>query len=142
MAGPATLTHIALHVRDFDKSTAFYRDFCGLKVVHERRDAGSGHAVTWLAETGRETEFILVVIGDGPGRPQAEGDFSHLGYALESRAAVDAVAARAQAAGILAWPARDEPYPVGYYCGVRDPEGNVVEFSFGQPLGPGARDRH
>ncbi|MCZ6873564.1 MAG: VOC family protein, partial [bacterium] len=26
----------------------------------------------------------------------------------------------------------------GYYCGVRDPDGNMVEFSYGQPLGPGA----
>ncbi|MCX4198148.1 sugar phosphate nucleotidyltransferase [Methylobacterium organophilum] len=34
----------------------------------------------------------------------------------------------------------DEPYPVGYYCGVRDPAGNYVEFSYGQPLGPGAED--
>jgi len=24
---------------------------------------------------------------------------------------------------------------VGYYCGVLDPDGNRVEFSFGQPLG-------
>ncbi|MDO8695654.1 MAG: VOC family protein, partial [Pseudomonas sp.] len=36
------------------------------------------------------------------------------------------------------WPPRDEPYPVGYYCGVRDPAGNYVEFSYGQPLGPGS----
>jgi len=36
------------------------------------------------------------------------------------------------------WPPRDEPFPVGYYCGLRDPNGNYVEFSYGQPLGPGA----
>ena len=40
--------------------------------------------------------------------------------------------------GCLVWAARDEPYPVGYYCGLRDPDGNFVEFSYGQPLGPGA----
>ncbi len=137
----ATLTHIALHARDFDKSLAFYREYCRLDTVHERRDAVTGHAVTWLAEPGRETEFILVLISGGPGRTQAESDFSHLGYALDSRAAVDAVAARARQAGNLAWPARDEPYPVGYYCGVRDPDGNIVEFSYGQPLGPGAKEK-
>jgi hypothetical protein len=27
---------------------------------------------------------------------------------------------------------------VGYCCGVRDPDGRFVEFSHGQPLGPGA----
>ena len=48
------------------------------------------------------------------------------------------VAAKAKAAGCLIWEPRQEPYPVGYYCGVRDPDGNAVEFSYGQPLGPGA----
>ncbi len=27
----------------------------------------------------------------------------------------------------------------GSYCGVGDPNGKIVEFSYGQPLGPGAR---
>ncbi len=40
------MTHVALQVRDLDASIAFYRDFCGLGVVHERTDevAGRGHA--------------------------------------------------------------------------------------------------
>ena len=56
------------------------------------------------------------------------------------RDAVDAMAEKARAAGYLVWEPRQEPYPVGYYCGVRDPDGNMVEFSYGQPLGPGALD--
>ena len=90
------------------------------------------------AEPGRENEFIYVLISGGPGRDQAEKDYSHAGFAMESRAAVDAIAAKAKAAGCLIWEPREEPYPVGYYCGVRDPDGNAVEFSYGQPLGPGA----
>jgi catechol 2,3-dioxygenase-like lactoylglutathione lyase family enzyme len=131
----ASLTHLALHVRDIDACVAFYRDYCGLHPVHERDDGGR---VVWLAEPGRERDLILVLLAGGPGRPQAQEDFSHLGFALASRDAVDEVAARAAQAGRLAWPPRQEPYPVGYYCGVRDPEGQVVEFSYGQPLGPGA----
>ena len=49
-------------------------------------------------------------------------------------------AARSGPAGALrlVWMAAwDEPFPVGYYCGLRDPNGNYVEFSYGQPLGPG-----
>ena len=80
------------------------------------------------------------MLAGGPGRDQGEGDYSHLGFALESRDAVDAVAARAERVGCLAWPPREEPYPVGYYCGLRDPDGNFVEFSYGQPLGPGAKE--
>jgi catechol 2,3-dioxygenase-like lactoylglutathione lyase family enzyme len=128
------LTHIALHVRNLEPSVAFYRDWCGLDVVHRR----AGDDVAWLAEPGRESAFVLVLIGGGPGRGQAPGDYSHLGFALASRAAVDALAARARAAGVLAWEPVDEPDPVGYFCGLRDPDGNMVEFSYGQPLGPGA----
>jgi catechol 2,3-dioxygenase-like lactoylglutathione lyase family enzyme len=129
-------THLALHVRDLDACVAFYRAFCGMRVVHEREDAGT--TVVWLAEPGRESDFIIVLIPGGPGRDQSDQDFSHFGFALDSRDAVDAIAAKAEAAGRLAWPPREEPYPVGYYCGLRDPDGNFVEFSYGQPLGPGA----
>lgn len=134
----ATLTHIALHVRDIAACVEFYTVFCGLTQVHERRDPESDSRVVWLAEPGREEEFIYVLISGGPGRDQAEKDYSHAGFAMESRQAVDAVAKKARAANCLIWEPREEPYPVGYYCGVRDPDGNAVEFSFGQPLGPGA----
>ncbi len=129
-------THLALHVRDLEACIAFYQDFCGLSQCHERGEGGD--RVVWLTEPGRESEFIFVLLGGGPGRDQAANDYSHMGFALASRAEVDAVAERAREAGCLAWPSREEPYPVGYYCGVRDPDGNFVEFSYGQPLGPGA----
>ncbi len=135
--GPS-LTHIALHVRDLPASVAFYREYCAMNVVHERSDAGV--EVAWLAEPGREKTFIFVLISGGPERTPATRDFSHLGFALPSRGAVDDMARRAEGTGILVWPPREEPYPVGYFCGVRDPDGNAVEFSFGQPLGPGAED--
>lgn len=132
-------THVALHVRDLAACVAFYRDFCGLVVVHERGDPGDTHAV-WLAQAGREREFIFVLLPGGPGRDQGERDFSHFGFALDSRAAVDAIAGKARDAGCLIWEPREDPYPVGYYCGLRDPDGNAVEFSYGQPLGPGAEE--
>lgn len=130
----ARLTHVALHVRDTTASAAFYRSYCGLVPTHAR-DADSAQPVVWLSEPGKETEFAIVLIGGGARPPQGEKDFSHLGYACESRAEVDRLAARAAADGRLVWPARQEPPPVGYYCGIADPDGNLVEFSFGQPLG-------
>jgi catechol 2,3-dioxygenase-like lactoylglutathione lyase family enzyme len=128
--GPS-LTHIALQVRDLDASIAFYGDYCGLEIVHERNDRGT--RIVWLAERGRERDFILVLMPGG-----RRHDYSHLGFALANRAAVDFIAARAKAEGRLIWLPKDEPYPVGYYCGVMDPDGTMVEFSYGQPLGPGA----
>lgn len=135
-----TLTHVALHVRDISASIQFYRRFCDLAVVHER-SAGHGQSVVWLAEEGREQELIFVLLSGGHGKDPPDDEYGHLGFACASRADVDRVAEEARAAGCLVWEPRDEPYPVGYYCGLKDPDGNFVEFSFGQPLGPGAPDR-
>ena len=82
-----------------------------------------------------------MLVPGGPGQPQAATDYSHLGFALDSRTAVDAIADKARATGYLVWEPREEPYPVGYYCGIRAPDGNMVEFSYGQPLGPGAKEQ-
>lgn len=134
----AALTHIAMHVADLDATQGFYERYCGLNPIHERGEGDD--RVVWLAEAGRETELILVLIGGGETHPQSETDFSHLGFALDSRAAVDDIAAVARADGCLAWEPRQDSYPAGYYCGLRDPAGRIVEFSYGQPLGPGAED--
>lgn len=131
-----TLTHLALHVPDLDACVAFYEQFCAMRVIHQR--AGKGSKIVWMAEPGKEHSFIFVIMPGGQDRQLAVDDYSHFGFALESREQVDRIAAQARAAGCLVWEPRDEPYPVGYYCGLRDPAGNYVEFSFGQPLGPGA----
>lgn len=131
-----TLTHLALHVPDLDACVRFYETFCGMRVIHQRE--GKGSRIVWMAEPGKEHRFIFVIMPGGTDRQLAENDYSHFGFALPSREQVDAIAETARAAGCLVWVPRDEPYPVGYYCGLRDPAGNYVEFSYGQPLGPGA----
>lgn len=131
-----TLTHLALHVPDLDACIAFYGEFCGMRVIHQRE--GKGSRIVWMAEPGKEHAFIFVIMPGGQQRNLASDDYSHLGFAVDSRERVDAIADKAREAGCLVWPPRNEPYPVGYYCGVRDPAGNYLEFSYGQPLGPGA----
>lgn len=131
-----TLTHIAMHVADLEACIAFYADFCKLQIVHDRTSGPK--RIVWLAESGREKEMIFVLMNGGQKQEQSSRDYSHLGIALDSRAAVDAIAEQARKANCLFWEPVEEPYPVGYYCGVRDPNGTIVEFSFGQPLGPGA----
>ncbi|EWC39985.1 VOC family protein [Stutzerimonas stutzeri] len=133
-----TLTHLALHVPDLEACIAFYSGFCNMHVFHER--PGKGSRIVWMAEPGKEREFIFVLMPGGTARSLAANDYSHFGFALASREEVDAIAERARNDGCLIWEPRDEPYPVGYYCGLRDPAGNYVEFSYGQPLGPGAED--
>ena len=132
------MTHVALHVSDLDACIGFYQSFCQMTVVHER--VAGPQRVVWMAEPGRQRDFIFVIMAGGADLKLADNDYRHFGFAAQSRAAVDQIAELADTAGCLGWPPRDEPYPVGYYCGLRDPNGNYVEFSFGQPLGPGAED--
>ena len=134
-SGPR-LTHIALHVADLPACIAFYETFCGLRICRER--GHPGRRIVWMAEPGREGDFVFVLMDQGEDLHLSVNDYRHFGFALASREAVDAVARLAEQAGCLIWPPRDEPFPVGYYCGARDPNGNAVEFSYGQPLGPGA----
>ncbi|WP_114326342.1 VOC family protein [Candidatus Colwellia aromaticivorans] len=135
----ACFTHIALHVQDVDKCVDFYQQYAGLILVRERQV--NGKHIIWLAEPGKESCFIFVILPGGPGHQQADNDFSHLGFALSDKKRVDVIAKKAAQAGILLWSPKQEPFPVGYYCGVLDPDGNRVEFSYGQPLGDNALER-
>jgi catechol 2,3-dioxygenase-like lactoylglutathione lyase family enzyme len=131
----AGFTHCALHVVDLDASIAFYRDYCGLRPVREH---GHGPERTvWLASPGQEKNFVLVLLGGGPAHVQSESDMSHYGFAVSRREDVDRIAARAKEEGRLVWPPKQFAPPTGYLCAVADPSGYVIEFSFGQPLGPG-----
>ena len=127
------LTHIALHVKDAEACVNFYQQYADLELVRDR-DVNGKHII-WLAEKGKAEKFIFVILPGGPGHQQSSSDFSHLGFALSSKYKVDQIAQQAKIEGILLWPPKQEPFPVGYYCGVLDPDGNRVEFSFGQPLG-------
>ncbi|WP_076407485.1 VOC family protein [Shewanella sp. UCD-KL12] len=146
------ITHMALHVKDVQACVDFYSSYAGMHIIHERecgrsyedspesKSVGMCEAtrIVWLSEPGQESQFIIVLIPGGRGHQQQLDDFSHLGFALENKAAVDKVAKLALEEGRLVWGVREDKYPAGYYCGVRDPDGNFIEFSYGQPLGPGA----
>ncbi len=130
---PPHLTHVARPCADLDRTIDFYRRYCDLQVVHQRAD--DGVRVAWIAERAHP-EFVLVFIEMSFDDPPPTTAARHLGYDLPSREDVDAVAARAAADGVLAEPPVDAGGVVGYYCMLRDPDGNFVEFSHGQPVGP------
>ena len=60
------------------------------------------------------------------------GSFAHLGFEVAERSDIDDIAALAEQGGWLATPPLQLPYPIGYICMVRDPDGNTVEFSHDQ----------
>lgn len=91
--------------------------------------------VVWLAEPGKEQQFVMVLIPGNRENGALNSGFSHLGFAVKSKKEVDQLADKARKQGCLLWEPRQDNYPAGYYCGVLDPQGNQVEFSYGQPLG-------
>jgi catechol 2,3-dioxygenase-like lactoylglutathione lyase family enzyme len=128
------LTHVALGVRSIDRSVEFYRRHAKLHVVHDRRDGDA--RVVWLSERETDPQFVLVMF-EAPVQPTAAtSSLQHLGFAVASREEVDAAAAAGRADGTLvADPIYAGPV-VGYFCILADPDGNPVEFSYGQPINP------
>ena len=128
------LTHLALGARDLDRTIAFYRKHARLHVVHQRADGGM--RVVWLAERERDPDFVLVLFplfGEPAPGPRT---LQHLGFAVASRAEVDAAAAAGREDGVLTLDPADGGPIVGYFCLLEDPDGNQVEFSYGQPINP------
>jgi catechol 2,3-dioxygenase-like lactoylglutathione lyase family enzyme len=131
-------THLALRVDDVERSAAWYERYTHLRVLQRSSD-DFGRGV-WLADPlDAAAPFVLVLSefheGVDPfgGAPDSIlGPFAHIGIELSTRAAVDAVAALAEREGVLSLRPTQMPAPIGYICFVEDPDGNTVEFSFGQ----------
>jgi catechol 2,3-dioxygenase-like lactoylglutathione lyase family enzyme len=127
-----------MHVTDLDKSIGFYERYCGMAIVKEHGEGDK--RVVWLASPGAEQSFVLVLLGGAPKRDQDADDMTHYGFGVPTRADVDRIAAQAKEDGLLHWEPHDYAPPTGYLCGVKDPTGYIVEFSYGQPLGPDGED--
>ena len=137
-------THVAIPASDIDRSVEFYTSLTPLVVVDTWRD-DTGTSI-WLSnEKQVETPMVLVLVqladqlmGDFdqvPGRPHPTlSPFAHIGIELPSREAVDEIAERARAMGCLHWEPRQMPKHIGYICACKDPDGNVVEFSYDQKV--------
>ena len=131
-------THIALRVGDVERSILWYERFTPLRVVQRSSD-GFGVGV-WLADPQDEAyPFVLTLSQFSPetdpfgfAPPTVLGPYAHLGFELQSRDEVDAIAASAKAEGTLTLPPTTMPSPIGYICFVEDPDGNTIEFSYDQ----------
>ena len=127
---PPRWTHITINVTNLNRSIDFYTTVCGLTIVRDRRKEGR-HNV-WLGPptaAGEDPTFVLVMVQD-----EVKARVDHFGFQCESRDAVDQIADLARAQNILVEPPTDIGGIVGYFTTVRDPDGHVIEFTFGQPL--------
>ena len=127
-------THVAIPVSDLDRSIEFYTALTPLVVVARNEDdSGRG---AWLSNDKQvDSPFVLVLSEMDPGQPiRTLGPFAHLGIELPNKADVDAIAQRARAMGVLEWEPQQLAEYIGYVCAARDPDGNVVEFSWNQKV--------
>ena len=127
---PPRWTHITINVSDLNRSVDFYTSLCGLSIVRDRRLEGR-HNV-WLGPatpSGQDPTFVLVIVQD-----QVKAKLDHFGFQCDSRDEVDRIAELALRRNILIEPPVDLGGVVGYFTMIRDPDGHLIEFTFGQPL--------
>jgi lactoylglutathione lyase len=123
------IAHVALWTADLDGLCRFWAETFGAVVGD-------------LYESARRPGFSsrFVYLKDGPSIEVMQGPwitqevlqerqgYAHLALSLGSRKAVDAMAARAAASGILLSPARMTGDGV-YEAVLRDPDGNLIEIT-------------
>lgn len=125
-----TITHVALWTRNLEAIASFWSSFFGAEVgeIYESR-----------RRPGFRSRFLT--LGDGPAFEIMEGPWvgqadpaeertglAHVALSLGSEQAVEAMAARAEANGILV----AKPRWTGdafYEAVVRDPDGNLIEIT-------------
>lgn len=122
-----SLNHAALHVTSAERSAAFFKEYCGMEVIHSRTQADL--TVKWVRVTGQPDGFMLVLLETLGELSVEPGNVDHLGFYVQDRASVDQIAAKAQTQGILLeGPVYAGPV-IGYYCMIQDPDGYILEFS-------------
>ena len=123
-------THLTIMVSHFERSIAFYSSFCGFSILRDRRREGGG--TVWLGPAVEMNELptFLLVVMEG----EVSSKLDHLGFQCDSRDEVDEIAALATDLGILVYPPTDSGGSVGYWTMIKDPDGHLIEFTFGQPI--------
>lgn len=131
-------THMALCVKDIEKSIAWYEKFTHLRLFKKQED-DSGYGAWMVDPEQPDPPFLLVMAeffeGKDPFAPAEHGSigpFAHFGIELTSKEAVDELAEIAKTNECLALGPAQMPDPIGYICFLKDPDGNTVEFSFNQ----------
>jgi catechol 2,3-dioxygenase-like lactoylglutathione lyase family enzyme len=129
-ARAARLTHLGLPVTDLDKSVAFYEKWAGMKVQSHLDDPMGIKGARLAQKSGGFVLSLLV----GP-MPVTMPGGMHLGLECGTKAEVDKLAADAKKAGILTYGPVDSGNELGYQAYIADPDGNSIEFAFGQKVG-------
>lgn len=121
------LDHVALLTADVERSARFYTEWAGMSVIHQRQDPGSTHRVSWVRLAHDQSGLVIVLVESD--QRESKGRMDHFGFHVTSRTDVDEIAGRARSAGILVAEPQYAGPIVGYFCTIKDPDGNFLEFS-------------
>ena len=125
-------TYVALQVRDIERSISFYLEYCGMHILQEHAD---DFRVVWMGWDEQPPRFAIVLL-DTPYDFAHHPPHQHIGMVVSTHEEVDAIYARATANGISkVWPPTEGGPIVERFCGIADPDGNMVAFSYGPRLG-------
>jgi len=138
--------HIAFRVHDLERTIRFYETVLPGRVIGRRHGRDRWRTeMAWIEPEG-QPGFALVAIQPTRVRwllwlfhklvPRALRSFEHVGFACATREEVDQRAriARQNGARVL-FPPTYVDERVGTICEVVDPDGNPVEWTFGQSFG-------
>jgi lactoylglutathione lyase len=126
------LSHLGLPVTDLAKSIAFYEKWAGMKVEKRPEDAVG---VKGARLTQKGGTFVLSLLEMPVQMALPMPGVMHLGLECATKAQVDKIATDAKKAGILVSGPVDSGPDLGYQTYISDPDGNNLEFSFGQKVG-------
>ncbi len=125
------LTHFALRVKNIETTAAFYKKYVNLDLISKRQEHTT--RVAWLGNPNVNDSLIIVLLELEHGECE-DPSFHHIGISLHSQEEVNAKAEMARQEGILATEPDDYGPVAGYLCLIQDPDGNQVEFSYGQDV--------
>lgn len=123
-------THVALPVSDLDASIAFYKKYARMEAVHRRTEA-DGNSVAWITDHTRP--FVVVLLEKDTIEHRLLPP-AHLGVACASREEVDRLCQEADREGCLSEGPADAGPPIGYWAFLTDPDGHILELSYGQEV--------
>lgn len=123
-------THVALPVSNLDASIAFYSKYARMEAVHRRTEA-DGNSVAWITDHTRP--FVIVLLEKDTIEHRLLPP-AHLGVACASREEVDQRCEEARNAGCLSEGPADAGPPIGYWAFLTDPDGHILELSYGQEV--------
>ena len=125
------IEHVALWARDLDALAEFYARWFGARVGPRYENPRKGFASRFLEFSGGARLEVMTRTGIDTRVAQEQLGLAHIAIAVGDEAAVDALAAMFNGAGVAVI---DGPRRTGdgyYECVVRDPEGNRVEIAAG-----------